>query len=323
MLTTTKDQQEILETIKNNYVEWGAPTLTWEQYIEREMYLAGLPFSKGQTTWIYKVEDQIVSACETYNRPCIAKINGTIVRGECMSIASVYTPQKYRQKGYATSMLRNLLQDIKSRPNVMASTLYSDIGPNYYHKMGWEFTKSQSLVIHVDYTKEYPQTCSLVHYQAIDSIVVNIVDDLMSHMPNNSFAVLPTSECITWMFSRSMYYAKLLFPNRLLESAGITHGSDSFFWFFEFKESKCYVTLCTVSSVESATLMLGQIHEIAKSWGLKEIHIWSPSAILIEAANNGVFEASVIDRQDSLSSLAYFTGNEKLSWVLNEKFAWV
>lgn len=72
---------------------------------------------------------------------------GELVQGTCFAIASVFTPNAHRRRGYAAKMLSLLLQELKSRKGAVASTLYSDIGPNYYSKIGWEAHPSVSLVL--------------------------------------------------------------------------------------------------------------------------------------------------------------------------------
>ena len=80
--------EEYLKVISINYGSWGHP-LSLEDYIDREFTLAKVS-REIRRSWVLMRGDEILSSCETYQTPLIAKIDGQIVDGSSFGVASVY-----------------------------------------------------------------------------------------------------------------------------------------------------------------------------------------------------------------------------------------
>ncbi|KAF9580079.1 hypothetical protein BGW38_003409 [Lunasporangiospora selenospora] len=169
-LIEAKTQALITKTWTNNMEEW-AKGVSLDVYHDRERNLASTAFSsEGRLrTWILVPKDKstfdpendseenlakILAAVETYQRPGIiasaAQITGESDDGlrdvESMSVASVYAPKNYRNYGYGKLMCK-LLWDKIGEEGMAFSFLYSDLGPEFYGRLGWTARLSSQIVV--------------------------------------------------------------------------------------------------------------------------------------------------------------------------------
>lgn len=111
---------------------WAAP-LSTAGFLEREQALRSHPWAARMTTWLWCAENgDVLSSCETFAseallgaRPCLAA-----------TIASVFTEPALRGRGFAEGMLRAVLAEL--RGEVQAFTLFSEIGPTLYARLGFQ-----------------------------------------------------------------------------------------------------------------------------------------------------------------------------------------
>ncbi|KAL2022875.1 hypothetical protein VTK56DRAFT_4406 [Thermocarpiscus australiensis] len=150
--------------------QWG-PALTERDYLAREAYLTTVPLARdgGITHWVLTVAGlppdarPLLSSCETLRKRAVASRNGKVVEeGVAHGIASVFTDPQFRGRGYASRMMRELGErlrtwqvpgggdesngetggvvegDCRHRPHhSLFSVLYSDIGKQFYARHGW------------------------------------------------------------------------------------------------------------------------------------------------------------------------------------------
>ena len=110
---------------------WGA-NLTLEQFLEREERLRAHPWAaRTLTTWLWQDEAGApLSSCETFQDE--AQV-GTRT-GAASTIASVFTEPKLRGHGHAANMLRAVIKRLRDE---LAITLFSEIGTDYYQRLGF------------------------------------------------------------------------------------------------------------------------------------------------------------------------------------------
>jgi hypothetical protein len=146
--------EECVKIWKNTSSEWG-DSLTPSLYLGESFYLTTVPLARngGMASWILVDKDhapgkrQILCSCETfYKRSLTSNTSGTISDNVTYGIASVFCPHPYRRRGYAARMMRELANalyswQMKDVPCV-GTTLYSDIGKEYYSKLGWPCNKT-------------------------------------------------------------------------------------------------------------------------------------------------------------------------------------
>ncbi|KAJ3088385.1 hypothetical protein HK102_008866 [Quaeritorhiza haematococci] len=255
MLTIANDDQ-VLQARRNNYAEWGvSANLTIDRYLEREQHLANRDFAKdGLITWILvPAKDAtgfepgtILSACETYRRPALVTLgDGQVHKVRCFSVASVFTPAKYRGHGYAGTMMKLLLELLRTQlrvdEGVWASNLYSDIGPVYYNRLGWKVYPAIAASISVKgeqapyWTSRTggglaPPPDNPAHEDVVPVTVEQLlpiasydtgeIHKMLETRTKPTLVLQPTSEAIDWLFSRGQFYCRQMKLGRDVTACG-------------------------------------------------------------------------------------------------------
>lgn len=313
-------------TYESNYKAWGFPQLTLEEYISRELTLLTSCFAKTMNCYILTTPtdpNSILSSCEVYSRPCVIGKDGQVGEGTAFSIASVFTPEPQRHKGYASEMMKKVSE---LNPLHVCSTLYSDIGKHFYARFGWESHSSISTIFDVlsNQSNVNVKDEILIDENDVIDIVQSDVLQLKTDIQTASLispnvdiiCILPTFEAYSWHFERSKFYAihfKLAIPTVW----GVRRENEFCIWAHDFKEMQLNV-LRLVSS--PATINAFIENAIAEAWkyGLKRVVVWDPKEYLVGMAN-----AVTSERAHSISSLKSNNSDRKVVWFANEKFAWV
>lgn len=351
-LIQARNAKQLEKCIKENYEAWGGG-LSIETYLRREMTLAKSSFSKNRKTWILIESDKnentcldILSACESYLHECIiVDPNGKFTRGFCLAIASVYTAERNRRKGYANQLLSKLLAQAKSTNEYIASALYSDIGPLYYASLGWKCCTSISLYLDLDDLKinvandsadlesiEYLtlSECRPLIEQSSE-LVLKDAQEKAKLLGKSVISLTPTFEAQEWLWMRSQFYFENFTPYTPPEIKSLDHCGfkckDSFVLFMlDFKEQSLKITMARLLDQSGTQTLLAGLSIYAKDWKLKKIEIWDPSSDVQEWGK--FLGYRIEERQDHLSSLCtsgFFTSNieETPFWLHNEKIFWV
>ncbi|RDA82348.1 hypothetical protein CP532_3004 [Ophiocordyceps camponoti-leonardi (nom. inval.)] len=127
------------------YAEWGSH-LTPTQYEARERHLmsTSLLRSGGLTPWMLTSSEggegnrTALASCETLRKRAFVRVGSgevKLVRAE--GVASVFVEPRFRRRGYAARMMGLLASALKDREDVAFSVLYSDIGREFYARLGW------------------------------------------------------------------------------------------------------------------------------------------------------------------------------------------
>jgi hypothetical protein len=230
--------EEIVRQGERNFAGFGAKS-TLEQYLAREARLNKLPFGAGGNRWalVDQRTGEWTSTCETYHRPCLytAEIDEDILKvvvrqGTAAVVASVFTPEEMRGRGYAGEMMKQLNRRLREFDGVVLSTLYSDIGPTFYTKLGWQKLESKESVLTWDapnfVAEELAKSASLEvrsvpEEELFESYLPHDIDLLRDDLvqkyndknpegPARTFSILPTEESIRWMWERTHIYRESL-----------------------------------------------------------------------------------------------------------------
>ena len=329
ILCSSQQHQKADET---NFPSWGAPKLTLDQYLGREQQLRQLSFHPNCWALVPTTSNEttldLFVHCETFIHPCIIRHeNGIIQKGQCIAIASVYTPEHRRRKGYCKLLMSKLLLKIKCWPNILASSLYSDIGSRFYDDLGWKCHTSLMATISVDHVKIEKISIGDSDLFIDNNLKDLILDDCIrieqfmvsSKTSQAMFSILPSFESIEWQFRRGVIYANYLnlkIPNR----CGIKKDESFLIWAHNFSENILYILRHELQDEILARNLISTAILEAHSFNLAKVCIWNPCDLLYSISDIPIeFKA----RESSLSSLACFDSQGSLNWVYNEKFAWV
>ena len=274
------------QTHLNSFSAWGTG-LTLNQYIAREQFLMQYPYAKLRLhVWVLVPKSDpmtldILAACETYSRPCVVVDNNQIILNQTShTVATVFTPVSKRNRGYASIMMEKLFHLLGSKEEVIATTLYSDIGPKYYCKLGWDLYSSESAVFKVKkddvvnsslpmitgHINLKPLTVSdlkRVSERDIQNLISSIRNEnqIKSNYNNGMvmspygtptvFAVLPTADCQEWLHGRAIFYSKELLKRNPPQFVGCEYinndmnkNSSSWgfiTWYHDFTEKKLMI----------------------------------------------------------------------------------
>ena len=256
---------EIHAQILRHSKDWRG-TLSVPAYVEREKILVEQVLTRegGLTPWILvdstvdKAEQRTtLSGCESIRKQALVREedeNGNVsVRDAiCHGVASVYTPEEARQKGYGARMMQEAAKSLKTWQQVMEqgqstkvafSVLYSDIGKQFYAKSGW--TPQPSSYIYLSASKQIvtragsnlPTAMPIYSYD-LDELCAHDCDfirqklftltaegDKKSSTKQKTVAILPDAATISWHHARENFIASQLFPERCKNSMPEVKGA--------------------------------------------------------------------------------------------------
>jgi GNAT superfamily N-acetyltransferase len=147
---THPTEEEKLETWTLNSSSWGG-ALSQQDYLEREEYLTKAPLARdgGVTHWILVDKElppnrrPILASCETLRKRALISRDGKLTEVMSHGIGSVFCDPEYRGRGYASRMMRDLGEKLRTwqagtkGKTCGFSALWSDIGKIYYAGHGW------------------------------------------------------------------------------------------------------------------------------------------------------------------------------------------
>ena len=137
-------EEECVGIWNNTSAAW-IDSLTPPVYLNESLYLTTVPLARngGMTTWVLVYKDSApLCSCETFWKHSLTSdaqgnVSDNIVHG----IASVFCSLPYRRRGYAGRMMQELIKRLytwqTSKFPCVGTTLYYDIGKEYYAKLGW------------------------------------------------------------------------------------------------------------------------------------------------------------------------------------------
>lgn len=350
--------EQAVQTWLLSAVQW-CRGLSAEQYVERELaQLTAVPRElasygdiardagrrvKNTAFWCI-VDDadpaEILAACELLHRPCVVARAGKVVRGDGVGIASVFCRESHRRKGYAGELMRRVSAMLAHRQSdVLASPLYSDIGPTFYDRNGrWRPHESRAATIPVPAKAdgiELVQEGERLTADAMDRVwsadAKYIVDAVVEHSAETgrpALAFLPTAELASWQRARTEYMAStirgigredLCWGHRLSETEYCT-------WLHDFNRGRpeddvLYVTRLRYTSPASLKRLLSSALAEARTRALGAVVLWNPpSQDLQRIFPHATFEDARTGAISCLLSCASDT--QDAEWLFNERYAW-
>lgn len=140
--------EEKMLTWRLNAADWGR-ALSLEAYTRREELMMDAPLARdgGITYWVLVDRNlpcdgrPILAYCETIRKRALVGRHGEVVEVVSHGVGSVFCNPKWRGRGYASRMMRDLgriLQTWQTDARACRFTvLWSDIGKGFYASHGW------------------------------------------------------------------------------------------------------------------------------------------------------------------------------------------
>jgi hypothetical protein len=365
-LVVAKDAEH-LQCSRMNGVEWKGP-LTIEQYLKREKHLMAQNLTKGgnEAGWVLTCSSlptdsqgnrPILASCETIPSQAFVARNGKLDPALIQGVGSVFTRPEHRGKSYASRMLTDLGQKLETfqhpdRTRSPFSILFSDIGQNFYSRLGWHaFPSTHIQLVPID-TNSYhtisaglPTTRDLVTedlktLDAVATVQEELIRRSKAQPETNFVALAPDFDHFEWHHAREEFICKALNrPSPQIKGAIHEPTGISVVWNRTFAGDKKEWTLHILhtsipssakDSSESisaiAALFVRAQHEAFKSDMAAGVEIWDPSEEVLRAANLLRKEGDkieVIERdQDHVCSLRWSGPDGKVEWLYKEKYTW-
>ncbi|KAI9296313.1 hypothetical protein K502DRAFT_323880, partial [Neoconidiobolus thromboides FSU 785] len=168
--------EDILQTFKTVYQQWGSEDYTIEQFIEREILSRNETFIKNniKSYLLLNENEKVVSQCEVISRQVYYKDLDGYKELQLNCLASVFTIENERKKGYAEVMINKVLTEMDRKENNLMM-LFSDVD-NYYERMNFQL----QLPFHVQFD---------------NTSVTKIQDKNLKYLNQNQIEQLTTIDC--------------------------------------------------------------------------------------------------------------------------------
>ncbi|KAG0228736.1 hypothetical protein BGW41_003347 [Actinomortierella wolfii] len=353
----------IERTWLNNKVEWGKTT-ELDVYLDRERHLQNQDLTRngGIKTWILVPRqhgsqsaesdkdvdpDTILSALETFERPgwVARKEDGQVHDVLAISIASVFTPEKFRGYGYASLLMKAIWEKAREK-GAEISYLYSDVGPTFYARYGWKVHRSDELVIPVSTIfpenwgkSSSPSMSAVLPVQDKDLDVVlshdaellkeELIDRLKDAEKDTVLAALvPEPKCVRWLHARSDFCLRRIHQNKAsatISNLGAISAEDKsqfVLWYHDILHDQLTLirTRFMADHPEVARALIQCAVDEASHWGLSKVVAWNHDPLLEQWTGlQGVTRSSTLP---SLGLCQEKDAGKKVEWVLNNYYAW-
>lgn len=257
------NDNEKIERDRLAFDAWGKP-LSMDQFLERERRLRQCPWAAGRMqTWVAEEDGAIVSSCETFRMD--SRLKGD--RGSTYGIASVYTEQRFRGRGFASQMLARVVAEIETRDRrAQAFILYSEVGASIYERVGFVARPITAWVAPASGPSLSSDKAHIVEDFSRWLTTYNAVED--------TYRILPTRDQLGWFWEREAVYAEFLGKPR--PSFHMLDSDDAFsVWIADYKNSYFRALVFQAVREKSAAAMLESARLEAQRIGLGAVKVWN------------------------------------------------
>jgi GNAT superfamily N-acetyltransferase len=321
----------------------------------------------GITHWILTTSSEapgsrpLYATCESLRKRALVRTaDGAVKEVITHGIGSVFADPKYRGKGYASRMLQEVGEKLKTWQTgegreCLFSILYSDIGKKYYASHGWapfpsthvEFPPSPSAAAPAPSSSVRSLTdADLAALCALDEKYIrtelaNVKDDRVH------IALIPDHDTMVWHHMREDFMTNKLFGRSPTTRGAIVGESGSRVWAVwarmysgPLDEAKSESTLHLLrlviendaeaeaaANAEKLQSILELAQREAREWRAGHVELWNPTPYVKGLVRTLAIEHSEVERQqESIASLRWYGsgsgGVENIEWVGNEKHGW-
>jgi GNAT superfamily N-acetyltransferase len=275
------------------YSEWGK-LLTPEGYAARELRLRAHPWARADMrTWLLCDEaGDVLASCETFRTDSFLRApDGALIPGDSFAIASVFTEERLRGRGYATRLMDLLAAELERQPRAHAALLFSDVGPRIYARSGYRELPAWDW--HLSPAPGAPG-------ESVDVLLgeKDVVRGLTRmRRPEVPFFFWPTPAQIDWHLERGRIYVEHLGCS-LPQSCGAAVGESTALWGLVGRSAELTVLMLDARSPGEATALLEAARREASRSGLSRVVLWeepslTPLLPLVEGATRVARDGSL------------------------------
>jgi hypothetical protein len=267
-LVLAADAQK-LERDLVTHAAWGE-RLSVDAYAARERRLRSHPWAREtMRTWLLVEGREILASCETFRMKSWHRRGHHRHEGSTLAIASVFTEPALRCRGYATAMMRRLVErTVREEPDVHGLVLYSDVGPALYARAGF-LAPAENMDVVLEAAPGDPAA-------VVDRLYgeAEVAEALRAiPLPDVEFLVWPTAPQLDWHLERERAYADLLHRPRPA-FAGARAGRSILLWAGDLKNDRLVGLVMHADEVADASAVLEAARRVAAAAGLAEVRLW-------------------------------------------------
>lgn len=385
LIDISEDQEIVAYCHTTNAATWGSELYTTEQYVQREKHLGDQTictdpkidknlekFRKHLGIKYYAFKDlslpsnskfsQIVSSVETINRVAYIRKPNSQQEIPILSvcIGGVYTPEKFRGKRYASSMIKSLnklYDDVSSEHSdsflkYTTMFLYSEVG-EFYQKLEYQ---SRHIPTHylennfslLEFVKDLAEpkrvepllvedfnenlaTCLNVELEECEKLAS--ASDIAGKF---KFYIKPDLDIYKWFKARDVFVSSVAFPkivktHPLIDGFKVADSKSHIIWHHNWNEDKLYVLKLHIenfSQQDAVTLLTKALEELAK-YQTKKLVIWDEDLntnnfndLFKKLENHDSFHASQENSSLSAIRAKWCENVNQIEWINNGKYAW-
>jgi hypothetical protein len=213
----------------NTSASWK-DSLTIPVYLEESCFLTTVPLAKdgGMTQWVLVDKNlppdqrHILCSCESFRKRSLTSDSNGVIRDTIVhGIASVFCPPKFRGRGYAPRMMRELAKILhkwqSEEERCIGSILYSDIGKTYYAKLGWQPNITNSHVVFHPSKRSQPLSAKnlsvkdLPNLCKLDEAMIRKVLANSTEAAKTRMTIVPDLNHMLWHISKEEFACNELF----------------------------------------------------------------------------------------------------------------
>lgn len=232
--------EECVEIWTGTAAAWK-DSLTIPMYVVEAQYLTTVPLAKdgGMTTWVLVEKNrlpnqrQILCSCESFRkRSLTSDREGNVQEGLVHGVASVFYPPQYRGRGYGARHMKELAKVQKEwqpeHGKSIGSVLYSDIGKEYYAKLGWPPNPRNWHLVLPPVGMEIPVTARLIPEPELEDLCRRDEAMVRKAMATPSTArkrvvILPDLDHMLWHIRKEDFATNYIFGKKV-EAKGAISG---------------------------------------------------------------------------------------------------
>jgi hypothetical protein len=346
----TPNDKELKEIWASTATMW-ADALPPTAYYEEQARLETAPLAKdgGMTHWILvdtglsAPDRQILSSCETYRkRAFLSDAHGKVKECIVYGVASVLCPEEFRGRGYAVRMLMELSKQLYSRQTAdlpcLGSILYSDIGRQYYAKLGWHPNITNSHVELERTSTPWPSTATPLRSNDLVELCRRdeaMLRDTMAATPSDGsirMAIVPDVEHMLTHHAKEEIACDYIFGETPTAKGAIAGSSKNKVWaiwthrYYHHPDSKdphnvLYILRLVIESDPTATRLLADAQlrpskhiydetleslkavlqaaqAEAAKWELDVVQIWDPTQLAKDLLAKSELDHVEVERQE-------------------------
>ncbi|KAI1736442.1 hypothetical protein F4680DRAFT_432170 [Xylaria scruposa] len=233
--------EECTKIWSNTASSWK-DSLTVPLYLAEAQHLTTVPLAKdgAMSTWVLVDKNlppnqrQVFCSCETFRKRALASDErGNVEEGVVHGVASVFCPSEYRGRGYGSRHMKELAKILRGwqseHGKSIGSVLYSDIGKEYYARLGWLPNPTNGHFVFPSVEMVTPELARLIPESELEALCR--IDEAMVRKAMTTpstmrkrVVILPDVDHMLWHIRKEDFAVKSIFGNKA-EAKGAIAGS--------------------------------------------------------------------------------------------------